>query len=40
MELKNFRNVIENCNKCLEFKSDFIKAYYRKSKALMNLKRY
>lgn len=40
LELKNFGKVIENCDKCIWYKNDFIKAYYRKAKSLMILKRY
>ena len=40
LELKNYGKVVDNCNKCLEYKKDFIKVYYRKSRALFLLKKY
>lgn len=37
LELKDWKNVIEYCNKVLEIKEDDFKAIYRRCKAYLNI---
>jgi hypothetical protein len=39
-KLKNYGKVIQDCKKCLEYDPNYIKGYYRYSKALIGLRRY
>ncbi len=40
LKLKNFGRAIEDCNKAVELKPDYVKAYYRRGKAYASTNKF
>lgn len=40
LKYKNYGKVIEDCTKSINYDPNYLKAYYRKAKAFMALKKY